>query len=109
MFAERIERKFFKDIAPKGIHYIKPVNDRDAQGLVAIVYDQMRRPKIAGSMSSRRTRMWRQCADGYWTKQTWDVRCQTSSSKPNDHRKSRRTVRSQPGREFGRHSRQCRD
>ena len=43
MLVERIERKFFKDIAPKGIHYIKPVNDRDAQGLVAIVYDQMRR------------------------------------------------------------------
>jgi AhpD family alkylhydroperoxidase len=42
MFVERIERKFFKDIAPKGIHYIKPVNYGDAQGLVATVYDQMR-------------------------------------------------------------------
>ncbi len=43
MFAERIERKIFKDIAPKGIHYIKPVHYRDAQGLVATVYDQMLR------------------------------------------------------------------
>ncbi|MCH7689258.1 MAG: carboxymuconolactone decarboxylase family protein [Planctomycetes bacterium] len=43
MLAERIERKIFKDIAPKGIHYIKPVHYRDAQGLVATVYDQLLR------------------------------------------------------------------
>ncbi len=43
MLAERIERKIFKDVAPKAIHYIKPVDYRDAQGLVATVYDQMLR------------------------------------------------------------------
>ena len=41
MFAERIERKIFKGIAPKGIYYIKPVHYRDAQGLIATVYDQI--------------------------------------------------------------------
>ena len=43
MLAERIERKIFKDIAPKVIHFITPVDYRDARGLVATVYDQLLR------------------------------------------------------------------
>ncbi len=31
MLTERIERKIFKDITPKGIHYIKPVHYRFAR------------------------------------------------------------------------------
>ncbi len=43
MFAERIERKFFRDSAPQRIHYITPIPQNEADGLVADVYDQMGR------------------------------------------------------------------
>ena len=41
MIAERIERRFFKDMALGVIHYVQPVGYRSADGLVAQVYDQM--------------------------------------------------------------------
>ena len=43
MLAERIERKIFKDIVPKAIHWIEPVKYDHAEGLVRVVYDQMLR------------------------------------------------------------------
>ena len=43
MFVERIERKFFRDNAPQRIHYITPIPQAEAEGLVADVYDQMGR------------------------------------------------------------------
>jgi len=43
MIAERIERKFFRDSAPQRIHYITPIPQDEADGLVADVYNQMGR------------------------------------------------------------------
>lgn len=43
MIAECIERKYFRDSAPQRIHYITPIPQDEADGLVADVYQQMTR------------------------------------------------------------------
>ena len=43
MFAERIERKLFQDIAPQLIQFVTPVSQDNAEGVVAEVYRQAAR------------------------------------------------------------------